>query len=110
GTVKAYAVTSKERVSTLPDLPTMQESGFKDFEVGIWHGMWAPAGTPKPVTDKLISALQAGMATPDFQKRMAALGATVLTSEANPEALTKKVEQQVPQWADLFKKVGVQAQ
>lgn len=110
GTVKAYAVTSKQRVATLPDLPTMQEAGFKDFEVGIWHGMWAPKGTPKPITDKLVSALQAGMANPDFQKRMAALGATVLTSEANPEALAKKVDQQVPQWAELFKKAGLQPQ
>lgn len=110
GTVKAYAVTSKQRVPTLPNLPTMQESGFKDFEVGIWHGMWAPKGTPKPVTDKLVSALQTGMADPDFQKRMAGLGATVLTSEANPEALTKKVKQQVPQWADLFKKAGLEPQ
>ncbi len=110
GTVKAYAVTSKQRVPTLPDLPTMQESGFKDFEVGIWHGMWVPKGTPKPVVDKLVSALQAGLANPDFQKRMAGLGATVLTAEANPESLTKKVNQQVPQWAELFKKAGLQPQ
>ncbi len=110
GTVKAYAVTSKQRVPTLPDLPTMQEAGFKDFEVGIWHGMWAPKDTPKDVTDKLVHALQVGMADENFKKRMAGLGATVLADEANPEALTKKVEQQVPQWADLFKKSGVQAQ
>ncbi|WP_353154078.1 tripartite tricarboxylate transporter substrate binding protein BugD [Pollutimonas bauzanensis] len=110
GSVKAYAVTSKQRVPTLPDLPTMQESGFKDFEVGIWHGMWAPAGTPKPVMDKLVASLQAGLAAPDFQKRMADLGATVLTDEANPAALAKKVDQQVPQWAELFKKAGVAAQ
>ncbi|MGP1615542.1 MAG: tripartite tricarboxylate transporter substrate binding protein BugD [Pollutimonas bauzanensis] len=110
GTVKAYAVTSKERVPTLPDLPTMQESGYKDFEVGIWHGMWAPAGTPKPVTDKLVAALQAGLASPEFQKRMAGLGATVLTDEANPAALTKKVDQQVPQWAEMFKKAGLEPQ
>ncbi|SHH94164.1 tripartite tricarboxylate transporter substrate binding protein BugD [Pollutimonas bauzanensis] len=110
GTVKAYAVTSKERVPTLPDLPTMQESGYKDFEVGIWHGMWAPAGTPKPVTDKLVAALQAGLASPEFQKRMAGLGATVLADEANPAALTKKVDQQVPQWAEMFKKAGLEPQ
>ncbi|HUG56761.1 MAG TPA: tripartite tricarboxylate transporter substrate binding protein BugD [Candidimonas sp.] len=110
GTVKAYAVTSKQRVATLPDLPTMQESGYKDFEVGIWHGMWAPAGTPKPVTEKLVAALQAGLAAPDFQKRMADLGATILTDDANPAALAKKVDQQVPQWAELFKKAGVEAQ
>ncbi|NYT85362.1 tripartite tricarboxylate transporter substrate binding protein BugD [Pollutimonas harenae] len=110
GTVKAYAVTSKQRVPTLPDLPTMQESGYDGFEVGIWHGMWAPKGTPKPVTDKLTAALQAGLASEDFQKRMAGLGATVLTDQANSAALTKKVEQQVPQWAELFKKAGIEAQ
>jgi tripartite-type tricarboxylate transporter receptor subunit TctC len=109
GKVKAYAVTSLQRVPTLPDLPTMDESGFKGFEVGIWHGMWAPKGTPKPVVDKLVSSLQAGMADPAFKERMASLGATVLNDQANPAALTKKVDQQVPQWAELFKKAGVTA-
>ncbi len=108
--VKAYAVTSPQRVPTLPDLPTMQESGFKDFEVGIWHGMWVPKGTPKEVRDQLVKALQAGMASPDFKKRMDGLGATVMTTEANPEALGKKVAQQLPQWKEVFKKAGVEAQ
>ena len=110
GKVKAYAVTSKVRVPTLPDLPTMQEAGYKDFEVGIWNGMWAPKGTPKPVVDKLVAALQAGVNDPAFQKRMSDAGATPLPKEANPEALTKKVTQQVPQWAELFKKAGVKPQ
>jgi len=108
--VKAYAVTSLERVPTLADLPTMDESGYKGFQVGIWHGMWAPKGTPKPVVDKLLKALQAGVADPKFQERMQQLGATVLAKEANPEALQAKVKQQVPQWAELFKKVGVEKQ
>lgn len=110
GTVKAYAVTSKKRLPTLPDLPTMQEAGFKDFEVGIWVGLWAPKGTPKPITGKLVSALQSAVADPVFQKRMSSMGATVLTASANPEALTKKIDQQVPQWAALFKKAGVKPQ
>ncbi len=110
GKVKVYAVTSKQRVPTLPNVPTMQESGFKDFEVGIWHGMWAPKGTPQPVVDTLVKALQAGLADADFKKRMATLGATVLEQDANPAALQAKVEQQVPQWSALFKKVGVEPQ
>lgn len=110
GTVKAYAVTSKQRVPTLPDLPTMQEAGFKDFEVGIWHGFWAPKGTPADVVQKLNAALKAGLADPEFQKRMDGLGARVLTDEANPEALKAKVAQQVPQWAKLFKAAGLQPQ
>ncbi|WP_144631008.1 tripartite tricarboxylate transporter substrate-binding protein [Bordetella genomosp. 13] len=108
--VKAYAVTSLERVPTLKDLPTMDESGYKGFQVGIWHGMWVPKNTPKPVVDKLVKSLQAGLADPKFQERMQQLGATVLTKEANPEALQAKVKQQVPQWAELFKKVGLEKQ
>jgi tripartite-type tricarboxylate transporter receptor subunit TctC len=107
--IKAYAVTSLQRISTL-DLPTMDESGFKGFEVGIWHGMWAPKGTPKPVLDKLNAALKTGMANAKFQESMGKLGATVLTKDATPAALDAKVKQQVPQWAELFKKVGVEKQ
>ena len=109
-TVKAYAITSDKRSSQLPDLPTMQEQGFKDFKVGIWHGMWVPAGTPDPVVKKLESSLQAGLASPKFKERMDALGATILADEANPAALDAKVKEQIPVWADLFKKAGVQPQ
>ena len=108
--VKAYAVTSLKRVETLPNLPTMDESGYKGFEVGIWHGMWVPKGTPKPVVDKLVAALQTGLADPKFQERMKVLGARVMTDQANPEALTKHVKQQVPQWAELFKKSKLEPQ
>ncbi|OZI26661.1 ABC transporter substrate-binding protein [Bordetella genomosp. 9] len=108
--VKAYAVTSLKRVATLPDLPTMDESGYKGFEVGIWHGMWVAKGTPKPVVDKLVRALQAGVKDPKFQERMQTLGATVLVDDANPQALDAKVKQQVPQWAELFKKAKVEKQ
>ncbi|CAM3463712.1 tripartite tricarboxylate transporter substrate-binding protein [Bordetella sputigena] len=108
--VKAYAVTSLKRVATLPDLPTMDESGYKGFEVGIWHGMWVPKGTPKPVVDKLVQALQAGVKDPKFQERMQTLGAAVLVDQANPQALDAKVKQQVPQWAELFKKAKVEKQ
>ena len=97
-------------MATLPDLPTMDESGFKDFEVGIWHGMWVPKNTPVAVREKLVAALKAGLADPKFQERMSALGAQVLTADANPAALDAKVKQQVPQWAELFKKAGVEAQ
>ncbi|QSY68166.1 tripartite tricarboxylate transporter substrate binding protein BugD [Bordetella holmesii] len=110
GKVKAYAVTSLKRVPTLPDLPTMDESGFKNFEVGIWHGMWVPKDTPKDVQEKLVKSLQAGLADPKFQERMKQLGATVLSSEANPKAFDAKVKQQVPQWEKLFSKAGVEKQ
>ncbi len=110
GTVKAYAVTSKQRVPGLPDLPTMDESGYKDFEVGIWHGLWLPKDTPQPIVDKVHKALTTALASERFQSRMRDLGATVMTADANPEALKKRVDDQVPQWAELFKKAGVEPQ
>ena len=64
GKVKAYGVTSPKRVPSLPDIPTLDEQGLKGFEVGIWHGLYAPKGTPKPVLDKLVAALQAAMKDP----------------------------------------------
>lgn len=109
-TVKAYAITSEKRNAQLPDLPTMQEEGFKDFNVGIWHGMWVPAKTPDNVVAKLQSALKDGLASPKFKERMDALGATILTEQATPEALDAKVKEQIPVWAELFKKAGVKPQ
>lgn len=108
--IKAYAITSPERSPILPNLPTMQEEGFKDFEVGIWHALWAPAGTPEPVMKKLESSLAAAVKDPKFKERMDKLGAVILENDANPAALKAKVDQQIPVWAELFKKAGVEPQ
>jgi tripartite-type tricarboxylate transporter receptor subunit TctC len=107
-TVKAYAVTSPQRMTALPDLPTMKEAGFNDFEIGIWVGLWAPKGTPAPVLKKLVSSLQAATADATFTQRMNGMGATVLVDEANPKALSAKVDKELVKWAALFKKAGVE--
>lgn len=110
GSVKAYAVTSKQRVATLPNLPTLQEAGLKTFEVGVWHGIYAPKGTPKPVVDKLVAALQAALKDPDFRKRMADLGATVYPVEmATPAALGTHLTGEIAKWGPVIKKAGVYA-
>src|SRR4029450_3430279 len=67
--VKAYAVTTKTRLKSLPELPTADEAGLKGFEIGVWHGLYAPAGTPAPVVQKLTSALQTALRDPDLAKR-----------------------------------------
>jgi tripartite-type tricarboxylate transporter receptor subunit TctC len=108
--VKAYAATSLQRLPALPALPTLDESGLKGFHVGIWHAMWVPKGTPKPVIDKLVAALQSAVRDPAFQKRMTTLGATPLPDQANPKALDQQVRGQVKQWGDLFHRVGVTPQ
>ena len=110
GKVKAYSVTTAQRIKTFPDLPTVQESGIKDFQVGIWHGMWAPKGTPKPVIDKLSTALQAALKDPNVVAKFADLGTEpVPQDQATPAALAKHLKAEVDKWAPIIKKAGIYA-
>ena len=107
GKVKAYAVTSAKRVPSLPDVPTLNEVGLKGVEVGIWHGLYAPKGTPKPVIDKLVSALQEAIKDETVQKRFSDLGATTYPpSMATPAALQKHLKAEIEKWAPLIQKAG----
>lgn len=110
GKVKAYAVTTSTRVKSLPDLPTVQEAGIKDFHVGVWHGLWAPKGTPKPVIDKLEAALQSALKDPAVVQKFAELGTEpVPMSQATPAALGRHLKDEVAKWAPIIKKAGVYA-
>jgi tripartite-type tricarboxylate transporter receptor subunit TctC len=92
GKVKAYAVTTKSRLTTpaLAKLPTLNESGLKDFNLTIWHGLYAPKGTPKAVQDQLNAALRVALKDPEFIKRQEALGAVVVTDGRVAPAEHKK--------------------
>jgi tripartite-type tricarboxylate transporter receptor subunit TctC len=110
GKVKVYGVTSKTRVASLPDIPTLDEQGLKGFEVGIWHGLYGPKGMPKPVTDKLVAALQDTVKDAEVKKRFADLGATTMPPEkATPAALQAHLKAEIDRWAPLIKKAGVYA-
>lgn len=110
GKVKVYGVTSKTRVASLPDVPTMEEGGFKGFEVGIWHGMWAPKGTPKPVIDKLNAALNDALNNEEVKKRFAELGtAPEPVERRKPEVLRAHLKAEIDKWAPIIKKAGVYA-
>ncbi len=110
GTVKVYGVTSKTRVPSLKFVPTLAEQGLKNFEVVVWHGLYAPKGTPKPVIDKLVAALQAAVQDPTFKSRLADLGAeAVPLAKANPEALRIHLEAEIKKWEPIIKKAGVYA-
>lgn len=107
GTIKAYAVTSATRVPTLPDLPTMQEAGLKGFEVGIWHALYAPKGTPKAAIDKLNAALVAAAKEPDFVKRMSDLGATVYSADKmTPAVHLAHLKAEIDKWGPVIRKAG----
>jgi tripartite-type tricarboxylate transporter receptor subunit TctC len=110
GKVKAYGVTSLKRVPSLPDVPTLDEQGLKGFEVGIWHGLYAPKGTPEPVLEKLVAALQSTVKDETVKKRFSDLGATTYPPEkATPAALQAHLKAEIDKWAPLIKKAGVYA-
>lgn len=109
GKVKAYAVTTTKRLTTpsLAKLPTLDESGVKGFNVTIWHGLYAPKGTPKAVTDKLNAALKTALKDAEFQKREEALGAVIVTDGRLNGAEHKKfVEAEINKWGPIIKAAG----
>ena len=110
--VKAFAVTTAKRLTTpaLKDLPTMQESGLKGFEVTIWHGLYAPKGTPPEVLAKLNAALKAALKDPEFIKKQEGLGAVVVTDKRVEPAEHKKfVAAEIAKWSPMIKAAGVYA-
>ncbi|MEJ6006568.1 tripartite tricarboxylate transporter substrate-binding protein [Paucibacter sp. AS339] len=109
GKVKAYGVTSTKRLTApaLAKLPTLDESGLKGFSVGIWHGVYAPKGTPKPVLDKISAALKLALKDADFHKRQEALGAVIVTdARINGPEHKKFVEAEIAKWGPIIKAAG----
>jgi tripartite-type tricarboxylate transporter receptor subunit TctC len=110
GKVKVYGITSDKRVGSLPNVPTLQEQGLKGAEVGIWHGLYAPKGTPKPVIDKLVAALQAALQDPGVTQKFNDLGAvTFAKDKQNPAALQAHLKAEIDKWGPIIKKAGVYA-
>jgi len=107
GKVKAYAVTTKTRVPSLPDLPTAAEAGLPNFEVAVWHGLYAPKGTPKATVDKLAQALQSALEDETVKKRFAELGTEpVAKNRATPAALSSHLKAELDKWSPVIKKAG----
>ena len=111
-TVKAFAVTSLKRLTTpaLKNLPTLDESGLKGFEVSIWHGLYAPKGTPADVTAKINKALKAALKDPEFNKKQQGLGAIVVTDKrSDPVEHKKFVASEIAKWGPVIQAAGVYA-
>jgi tripartite-type tricarboxylate transporter receptor subunit TctC len=107
--VMAFAVTTSNRLTSpsVSKLPTLDVSGLKGFNVTIWHGLYAPKGTPKPVLDKLNAALKQALKDPDFDKREEALGAVIVTdARVNPAEHKKFVEAEINKWGPVIKAAG----
>lgn len=106
--IKVYGVTTKKRVASLPKVPTMDEAGLKGFEVSVWHGLYAPKATPKPVVDALVKALQVALKDKVVDERFADLGAEpVAENRATPAALRAHLKAEIDKWSPIIKKAGV---
>jgi tripartite-type tricarboxylate transporter receptor subunit TctC len=108
GNIKAYGVTVDKRLGSLPDLPTLAESGLDGFEVSIWHGIWAPKGTPAAAVSKLEAALQAALKDSNVVKRFADLGTEpVPLEQATPAALDSHLKAEIERWKPIVQSAGV---
>ena len=107
GNVKLFGVTTRNRVKVLPNAPTLAEQGLKDFEVVVWHGIYAPKGTPKPIIEKMNAAVRTALKDPEVVKRMDALGAEIVPDATNtPEALHVWLKSEIDKWGPVIKATG----
>jgi len=103
GKLKAYAVVSRKRYAGMPELPTMVELGYGKLDIDFWHILMAPAGTPRPVIDKLNAALRTALADPKLQKTYADSGMDTYPPDAlSPEAAGDLLKREVKRWGDVI--------
>lgn len=108
--IKGYAVTTPKRIAVLGDLPTMQEAGLAGFEMTVWHGMFAPTGTPPEVLEKLSAALQVALQDPVVAERFAELGTTPVASDkGTPAAMDAHLAAEIVKWKAIIEAAGVYA-
>ena len=110
GSLRFYGVTTAQRIKALPDAPTLAEQGLKGFEVMVWHGIYAPKGTPREATEKFNAAIRVALKDPMVMARMAELGAEIVPdAKLTPEGLRSWLKQETERWAPVIKAAGVYA-
>ena len=108
GRLRALAVTSVQRLSVLPDVPTMKESGVPNFEVNSWYGLVAPAGAPAAVLDKINADMHTALRSPEVEKRM--LESAMPPSPTTRQEFDQFVRGEVARWARVIKEAGIPQQ
>jgi tripartite-type tricarboxylate transporter receptor subunit TctC len=107
GTIKAYAIGTSERNPALPDVPTSKEAGLAEFEASAWNALFAPKGTPKPITDKLNAALDKALDDEGVRKRLLDLGSDIPDKpRRTPQALANLVKTEIDRWSPIIKSAG----
>ena len=110
GRVKVFGVTVPRRLAALPSVPTLDEQGMKGFEVKVWHGLYAPKGTPQPVLDRLNAALRTAMDDPTVRQRMTDLSADIVPADKmTPAGLKTFLESEIAKRSPVIRKAGIYA-
>jgi len=105
--VKFYGVTTRNRIAALPDAPTLDEQGLKDFEVVVWHGVYAPKGTPREALERINAALRAALKDPAVAGRLTELGAQIVPEEKQtPAALRDWLKSEIDKWGPVIRAAG----
>ena len=105
GRLRALAVTTSKRSAIMPELPTIAEAGLPGYDASVWFGVFVPAGTPRPVIDRLHAEILKALQTPDLKSRMVSMGTEV--SGMGPDDFSAYVRKEIPKWANLVKAAGV---
>ncbi len=106
GKLQALAVTTKTRAAALPDVPTLAEVGYPNFEATAWFGLLAPAGTPSPIVDRLNKELVAILKSPDIKERLAGMGATAVGDK--PEEFGRFMAEEINKWGPVVKRANIE--
>jgi len=108
GRLRPIVVTSSKRLESLPEVPTIAEAGQRGFDMGSWQAVFAPAGTPQPIVDRLHAEIMKIVATPDLQARLKGFG--MVPSTMTPAELGEYQKAEVAKWADVIKAAGIKAE
>jgi tripartite-type tricarboxylate transporter receptor subunit TctC len=108
GSVKAFGTTTLKRLPAIPNVPTLDEQGLKGFEVKVWHGMYAPKDTPKPILAKLNAALKKALTSPDVQKRLADANIDIVpVGKISDTGLKAHLEAEINKWGPVIRKANI---
>jgi tripartite-type tricarboxylate transporter receptor subunit TctC len=111
GNARAFAVTTRTRLASLPDVPTFAEAGFEGFELLLWNAIYAPAGKPRPIIERLNGALRSALAEPAMRERFASFGTEVFPeAEQTPEAANARLQAEIRAIRETVRAMGVQPQ
>jgi len=106
--VKVYGVTTPKRLSALPNVPTLDEQGLKGFDVKVWHGVYAPLGTPKPALDKINAALKKALSDPDIKTRLDTSNIDIVpVAKQNGPALQAHLDAEINRWGPIIRKANI---